>query len=131
MKIFINLHKYLQIIMTNNFQQINIEQLDSVSFGDNEFKKELIEIFMEQIPVFISNLKKFFDEGDLKNLAKEAHTAKSSVLIFEMINTGKLLKEIQLLSENNSREKLSKLIKDVELELIDAATQLKAILVEL
>ena len=117
--------------MTNNFQQINIEQLDSVSFDDNEFKKELIEIFLEQIPEFISNMKKFFGEGDLKNLAKEAHTAKSSVLIFDMINTGKSLKEIQLLSENNSKEKLSKLIKDVELELNDAANQLQEILIKL
>ena len=117
--------------MTNNFQQINIEQLNSISFGDDEFKKELIEIFLEQIPEFISNMKRFFAEGDLINLAKEAHTAKSSVLIFDMVNTGKSLKEIQLLSENNSKEKLSKLIKDVELELNDAANQLQEILIKL
>ena len=117
--------------MTNNFQQINIEQLDSVSFGDNDFKKELIEIFLEQIPEFISNMKKFFAEGDLKNLAKEAHTAKSSVLIFDMTNTGKSLKEIQLLSENNTTSSLSSLIESVELELNDAANQLQVILSEL
>ncbi len=117
--------------MTNNFQQINIEQLDSVSFGDNDFKKELIEIFLEQIPEFISNMKKFYAEDDLKNLAKEAHTAKSSVLIFDMTNTGKSLKEIQLLSENNTTSSLSSLIESVELELNDAANQLQVILSEL
>jgi len=117
--------------MTNTFQQINIEQLDSVSFGDNEFKKELIEIFLEQIPVFISNMNKFFAEGDLKNLAKEAHTAKSSALIFDMKNTGKSLKEIQLLSEDETIKPLSNLIKNVENELNDAAKQLHVILSEL
>ncbi len=117
--------------MTNNFQQINIEQLDSVSFGDNDFKKELIEIFLEQIPEFISNMKRFFAEGDLINLAKEAHTAKSSVLIFDMTNTGKSLKNILLLSENNTTSSLSSLIESVELELNDAANQLRVILSEL
>lgn len=117
--------------MTNNFQQIKIEQLDSISFGDNEFKKELIEIFLEQIPEFISNMKKFYAEDDLKNLAKEAHTAKSSVLIFDMTNTGKALKDIQLLSENNTTSSLSSLIGNVELELNDAANQLRVILSEL
>ncbi len=117
--------------MGNNFQQIKIEQLDYISFGDNEFKKELIEIFLDQIPEFISNMKKFFYEGDLTNLAKEAHTAKSSVLIFGMNNTGKSLKEIQLQSENNTIEQLSSLIESVELELNDAAKQLQIILSEL
>ncbi len=117
--------------MTNSFQQINIKQLDSVSLGDDEFKKELIEIFIEQIPLFISNMKQYFCDGDLINLAKEAHTAKSSVLIFSMVNTGKSLKEIQLLSENNDVEPLQSLIENVELELIDAANQLQIILSEL
>ena len=117
--------------MANNFQQINIKLLDSVSLGDNEFKKELIEIFLEQIPVFISNMKRFYDEGDLTNLAKEAHTAKSSVLIFEMTNTGKSLKEIQSLSEENKVKTLLSLIESVKNELNDAASQLQIILKEL
>jgi len=117
--------------MTNNFQQINIEQLDSVSFGDDEFKKELIEIFLGQIPEFISNMNKYFAEGDLKNLAKEAHTAKSSALIFDMKNTGESLKKIQLLSEDGTVEPLSLLIKNASSELNEAAKQLQVILSEL
>jgi HPt (histidine-containing phosphotransfer) domain-containing protein len=117
--------------MTNTFQQINIEQLDSVSFGDKEFKKELIEIFLKQIPEFISNMNKFFAEGDLTNLAKEAHTAKSSALIFDMKNTGESLKKIQLLSEDETVEPLSHLIKKVNIELNEAAKQLQVILSEL
>ena len=117
--------------MANNLQQINIKSLDSLSSGDIEFKKELIEIFLEQIPVFISNMKRFYDEGDLTNLAKEAHTAKSSVLIFEMTNTGKSLKEIQSLSEENKVKTLLSLIESVKNELNDAASQLQVFLKEL
>ena len=114
--------------MNNNLQQIEIEKLDSISFGDNEFKKELIEIFLDQIPEFISNMKNFLEKGDLTHLAKEAHTAKSSVLIFGMTSTGNLLKEIQTLSENNSKEQLELLVKNTEFELNDAVNQLQIIL---
>jgi len=114
--------------MDEKFQQISIEQLDSVSFGDEEFKKELIEIFLEQIPEFISNMKKFFAKDDLENLAKEAHTAKSSALIFGMTDTGTSLKEIQLLAEGKVLEQLSALLQKVELELIDAKKQLQSVL---
>lgn len=117
--------------MSNNFQQISIEQIDSISLGDDEFKKELIEIFLEQIPEFISNMRKFHSSNDLKNLAKEAHTAKSSVLIFGMSNTGISLKEIQLNAEKNNIEKLPSLIESVESEMIGAQDQLLTILKEL
>lgn len=117
--------------MDNKFQQINIEQLDSVSFGDDEFKKELIEIFLGQIPDFIFNMKKFFAENDVVNLAKEAHTAKSSALIFGMTSTGTSLKDIQLQTEEKNLEQISALLKKVELELNDAGKQLQVILNEL
>ena len=51
--------------MSSSFQQINIEELESVSFGDKDFKKELIEIFLDQIPTFIKNMNQFFDESKL------------------------------------------------------------------
>jgi len=120
-----------QITMGNNFQQISIEQLDSVSFGDHEFKKELIEIFLEQIPDFIFNMKKFYAENNLENLAREAHTAKSSALIFGMTSTGDSLKEIQLQAEDKISEQLSALLNKVELELKDAENQLQNILADL
>ena len=54
--------------MNNNYQQISLEQLESVSFGDKDFKKELIDIFLEQIPEFISNMKKFYSDGEISNI---------------------------------------------------------------
>ncbi|MCD6355445.1 MAG: Hpt domain-containing protein, partial [Prolixibacteraceae bacterium] len=61
-------------------QSLNLQYLEEVSGGDNAFKKELINIFLTQVPEFISNMKHFLTDGNLKELAKEAHTAKSSVL---------------------------------------------------
>jgi hypothetical protein len=39
--------------MNNNYQQISLEQLESVSFGDKEFKKELIDILNEKVRVYL------------------------------------------------------------------------------
>jgi hypothetical protein len=52
---------------------------------------------LKQIPEFINNMKKYLDDNNMEYLAREAHTAKSSVLIFGMENTGLLLKDIQFL----------------------------------
>lgn len=114
--------------MSNNYQQISLEQLESVSFGDKEFKKELIDIFLEQIPEFISNMKKFYAEGEIMLLAKEAHTAKSSALIFGMSDTGNNLKEIQIQGEANKVEQLQSLIESIESDLNLAEKELQDIL---
>jgi len=113
--------------MDIHFQQISLIELNSVSQGDDTLKKELIEIFLEQIDQFSSNMKRFFLGNDMENLAKEAHTAKSSVLIFGMKETGTSLKEIQVQAENKKTEKLLSLIQKVELEMKTAARELKEI----
>jgi len=114
--------------MNENFHKISITELESISSGDKEFMKELIQIFLDQVPEYTFNMKKFFAEGNLKSLSKEAHTAKSSVLIFGMTRTGTSLKVIQLRAEENNREQLQLLITKVEEEMNDAANQLKEIM---
>ena len=103
--------------MEKNTKPLNLEYLDEISAGDIQFKKDLIKIFLSQIPEFISNLKKFYADNDLKNLAKEAHTAKSSVLIFGMDDTGSSLKRLQILAEENDTGEIQQIIQSVEKEL--------------
>jgi HPt (histidine-containing phosphotransfer) domain-containing protein len=114
--------------MNDKFHIISIEELESISSGDKEFMKELIQIFLDQVPEYTFNMKKFFAEGNLKSLAKEAHTAKSSVLIFGMTSTGTSLKVMQLQAECKNMEQLQSLIDKVELEMNNAADQLKEIM---
>lgn len=89
----------------------DLSELDRFAFGDEDFKKELINIFTEQLPEFIVNINQYFENEEWESLAREAHTAKSSVLIFGMHNTGKVLKEIQKLTEEKSFSTLPDLIK--------------------
>lgn len=114
--------------MNNNLQSIDFKHLNNIANGDENFKKELIGIFLEQIPEFINNMNKFFEQNNLEKLAREAHTAKSSVLIFGMTNTGKLLKEIQLFAENKNLEQIEPALKHVVQELNFAKTELLNVL---
>jgi HPt (histidine-containing phosphotransfer) domain-containing protein len=96
-----------------NKKPFDLNELDRFSFGDEEFKKELISIFTEQLPEFIRNLNLYLEKEEWENLAREAHTAKSSVLIFGMQNTGKMLKEIQMLAEVKVTAELPQLLHEV------------------
>ena len=117
--------------MDGQFNHVNLEYLNDISGGDSNFKAELIGIFLKQIPDFIRNLHRFLIDDEIENLAKEAHTAKSSVLIFMMEKTGKNLKKIQLLEENNETDEILPIILEVQDELNSAAKELKAYVREL
>ncbi|MFW6309555.1 MAG: Hpt domain-containing protein [Prolixibacteraceae bacterium] len=117
--------------MEIKLQKANLDYIEEISGGDNDFKKELIEIFINQIPDFISNMNKYLAENNLPDLAKEAHTAKSSVLIFKMEETGKTLKRIQLNAENNELDAIPEMIEIVKEEMENASAELSIILKEL
>lgn len=116
--------------MSDNLQSIDSKHLDNIANGDENFKKELIEIFMNQIPVFIDNMNDFFATNNMEKLAREAHTAKSSVLIFGMESTGKLLKDIQLFAENNQVPDIKPALKQVVSEMSQAKDELVKLLKE-
>ena len=110
--------------MENQLKYVNLQYVNEISEGDLSFKKHLIEIFLKQIPEFISNLNKFFTNQENENLAREAHTMKSSVLVFMMEDTGKKLNEIQLLSKTRRLKRVPFLIEDVVENLENAAREL-------
>ena len=103
---------------------LHTKHIEAIAAGDNEFMTELIDIFLAQIPEFISKMNSSLKEQDWKELAREAHTAKSSVLTFGMDETGTLLKSIQLKAEANDLAELPTMIKE-------ATQQLEAVTPEL
>ena len=108
-----------------DIKSYDLAELDNFSFGDEEFKKELIGIFLEQIPVFIDNLNLYLEKQNWESFAREAHTAKSSVLIFGMHNTGKMLKELQKMAEAGETADLAQLLNLVIADLHEVHEHLK------
>lgn len=114
--------------MSQNFEYVNLEYMEEISGGDSSFQKDLIQIFLSQIPEFVSNMHQFLSEKKYDLLAKEAHTAKSSVLIFMMEESGSKLKQIQLLAEENDIELIPELLSEVETKLEGAQEELSSYL---
>jgi HPt (histidine-containing phosphotransfer) domain-containing protein len=74
----------------------NLDYLQTVTGGDTDTMKELILLFIDQVPEFTGNLRKHLEEKKYLDLGKEAHKAKSSVMIMGMNDLGHDLKSLQL-----------------------------------
>lgn len=82
---------------------LDLSYLESMAAGDNNLIKEMIEIFIEQVPEFICEMNKAISNNDSKALASTAHKAKSSVAIMGIINLIEDLKVLENIASNNER----------------------------
>jgi len=64
---------------------IDLSYLESMSGGDKELMNEMIDIFKEQVPEFVSEMRTCLHEKDYKGLAAIAHKAKSSISIIGLV----------------------------------------------
>jgi len=103
----------------------NLEYLRTITEGDTESVRELIILFIEQVPEFIENLNKFLDEKRYAELGNEAHKAKSSVMIMGMDELGHDMKTLQLdtISRINV-ENYAPLVAKFELQCLAAVEEL-------
>jgi HPt (histidine-containing phosphotransfer) domain-containing protein len=77
----------------------DLTYLKEITGGEDEIVKEMIDMFLMQIDEFKANMNDFLANKQWIELGKEAHKAKSSVLIVGMEELGKNLKKLQLLTE--------------------------------
>ena len=96
--IFINI-----VTLRSNNKKImaytDLSYLKEITGGESSIVKEMIEMFCAQIDEFKENMNNFLKDEKWLELGKEAHKAKSSVLIVGMEDLGKNLKKLQLLTE--------------------------------
>jgi len=80
-------------------QVIDLTYLKSVSDGDRSLEDNLIEIFLQQLPEFETELNSAFEAEDYPSLAAVAHKAKSSILAMGMESCSLALKRLEMLSK--------------------------------
>lgn len=68
-------------MMSCEYKHINLEYLEEVSGGDPETKKQLIDVFFEQIDSIKVSLENALTANDTDNLRKIAHLAKSTTKV--------------------------------------------------
>lgn len=77
----------------------DLSYLKEITGGESSIVIEMVEMFIAQVDEFKENLTKYLNDKNWVDLGKEAHKAKSSVLIVGMEELGKNLKKLQLLTE--------------------------------
>lgn len=77
----------------------DLSYLKEITGGENSIVIEMVEMFIDQVSEFKENLNQYLKDKNWVDLGKEAHKAKSSVLIVGMEELGKNLKKLQLLTE--------------------------------
>jgi HPt (histidine-containing phosphotransfer) domain-containing protein len=122
----------VKLLILDSFKPISVEKIidltyiEEVAAGDREFIHEMIETFMRQVPEFVTHMQEFYVERDYKLLAKEAHTAKSSVMLFGLDDLARKLKEFQLQAEKGEHpETYVAFIREFEQTCLTAISQLE------
>lgn len=82
----------------------DLTYLRSVTGNEPMIIKEMLELFIAQIPEFSDNMNRFLEEKKFIELGKEAHKAKSSVMVVGMDELAKDLKTLQLLTQDGKGE---------------------------
>jgi HPt (histidine-containing phosphotransfer) domain-containing protein len=77
----------------------DLSYLKEITGGESSIVIEMVEMFLAQVDEFKTNLNQYLNDKNWVDLGKEAHKAKSSVLIMGMEDLGKNLKHLQLLTE--------------------------------
>ncbi|GAB4281773.1 MAG: hypothetical protein Kow0068_06280 [Marinilabiliales bacterium] len=62
-------------------EEIDLTYLEEMSEGDNQLIAEMIDIFIEQIPEFITQFYNALEKKDFKKISLIAHKAKSSASV--------------------------------------------------
>lgn len=84
--------------MPSQYKIINLTYLESISDGDSDIIKELITIFIEQMPEFFKGFAESYDKSEWLKIAALAHKAKSSVLSMGIDELGNIdLKNLELI----------------------------------
>ena len=104
----------------------DLTYLKSIAEGDSAIIQEMKDLFITQVPEFIENLNKFLKEGNYIELGKEAHKAKSSVVIMGMNELGKDLKNLQLATiAGTNEDSYAKYVDKFEVQCLGAIEELK------
>lgn len=82
--------------MAGTFTYADLSYLESMSMGSNDLIKEMIQIFVDQLPEFTEGLVKHLNNNELHQLGALAHKAKSSVAVMGMNDLATDLKTLEL-----------------------------------
>jgi len=95
---------------------INMDYALSLVEGDKEIYYEILEVFRDDLPSMLEDIKSAINEKDSKKLHITAHTLKSTSVTTGALSLGDLFKTMEKAGKENDIETARSLINDVQKE---------------
>ena len=93
---------------------------DKVAFlkrlDDEELCKELIEMFIEEAPVYINDLKQYFKSNKVSSLIRQAHSIKGASATIEALRIKEWALKIEMAGKNSDFDSIHLYIRNLESE---------------
>lgn len=109
-----------------NESLIDLDYLDQLSEGDDDFTISMLSYFLENTPGVLNDMKQFYQDKDWKSLRNAAHKFKPQ-LTFMGIKS--VFNEVETIEQNSANEvntdEIPELLKKVEAVCIDAMEEIK------
>lgn len=113
--------------MADQFQYTDLSYLEDLSGGDQTFIKEIIDLFIKQMPESVETMKDALSKGDPVNIGETAHKAKPSAIYIGNKQLEENLRKLQALKNHNDvPEGTSDLIEQVSKESEQVIQELKS-----
>ena len=93
--------------------KIDLDYIYTISEGDRDFIKEILETFVKITPESIDAINDSLEQKQWKEVARVAHKIKPSILLLGIDELTKLIKEIEHMAKN--QEELDQLTTKISL----------------
>ena len=108
--------------------EIDHDQLETLYGGDQDFMKNMIEMFLNNTPGYLKEMKTFFDQQKWEELYQVAHKSKPTFAMVGLMKLEKVAKEIEGLSKAKKNKniivKLEKLIDELSNQYLNLSKEL-------
>jgi HPt (histidine-containing phosphotransfer) domain-containing protein len=104
----------------------DLTYLNSISDGDEEFKKDMISTFLRSAPVYLADMKNSLTSGDWKKIGDIAHSMKPSFTLLGMQERKAVIFQLEDYGRNHlNTHKLPELVAELETLIAEASSELR------
>ena len=104
----------------------DLSLLESIGKGNRDFITRMLNLFIEQVPVSVEEIKQAFQDNDLPKIKSVAHRIKPSIDNMGIGNLKTEIREIESIAESgNKNEKLNDLIRLLDCTIAKVVRQIK------
>jgi HPt (histidine-containing phosphotransfer) domain-containing protein len=104
-------------VLIDETPNVDLSLLNELSESDSEYKKTIVQMFLDSMPETIQQIEDAFAIKDYDALAKASHYAKSSLSVINVEDLRALVAKIELnCKKNENLDELETLVKRVKIK---------------